>query len=438
MKKIFHRILSTLFLANFCMTIFTCTYAQEQYIYSFGSKTKKEKNEININNAIRYDSEGGFGFDFGTEKDIFLKNNCLISDKPFYFSFKLQEGAYKITVRYVPQKNSFTSTIRAESRRNYLNQYVVHSTGMPEQTFVVQVKDAKISTTETIKLKERERHKLDWDDKLTLEFQGQNFIESIRVESAKDITSIFLAGNSTVVNQEEEPWASWGQMIPAYFDDQVVVVNQAESGLSLGSFLSAHRFNKILTDAQPGDYLFVEFGHNDQKEIGEHAGAFLSYSDRLRLFVREFRKKGGIPVIVTSTARRAFDDDGNVVNTLGDFPEAARMVADELNVPVIDLNLMTTQFYQALGVEGSKKALVHYAAETFPNQPEPLADNTHFNTYGAHEIALMVLQGIEKSKLPLAKHIQNFDGYDPIHPHDWRKWNWPPSMITGATKPDGN
>src|SRR5690606_36314344 len=141
-----------------------------------------------------------------------------------------------------------------------------------EKSIVINRKDALIRKGEYVRLKKpREPEKLDWDDRLTLEFQHTNNIAYIRLEQVADIPTIFLAGNSTVVNQEHEPWASWGQMIPRFLDAKIAVANHAESGLALSSFLSSKRLDKILSVAKPGDYLFIEFGHNDQKEKGEKA-----------------------------------------------------------------------------------------------------------------------------------------------------------------------
>jgi lysophospholipase L1-like esterase len=187
-----------------------------------------------------------------------------------------------------------------------------------------------------------------------------------------------------------------------------------------------------------GDYLFIEFGHNDQKDKGINDGAFKSYSERLRVFVSSFREKGGIPIIVTSTGRRSFDRDGNVIETLGDFPAAAKQVALELNVPLIDLNSMSKTFYKALGVEESKKAFVHYPANSFPNQKIALADNTHFNPYGAYELSKMIVQEILDQKIALSKYIRNFKTFNPTQPDAIASWFWPESPRSNVVKPDGN
>ncbi|MEZ0452475.1 rhamnogalacturonan acetylesterase [Sphingobacterium thalpophilum] len=413
----------------------------EQILREFTFGEGKTGTSTVLKKAMPYADSRGYGFEFLTERNVSIdqKRKRLFSEKPFYFSVKLPEGNYRITVSYRGLQNGiYHSTVRSESRRLQIeNQQVLPQESL-EKAFIVHVKDPKIVSGGRVALKSRELQKLDWDNRLTLEFQQTNCIAAIRVETVNDVTTVFLAGNSTVVNQEDEPWASWGQMIPRFFDAGVAIANHAESGLALSSFLSSKRLEKILSVAKSGDYLLIEFGHNDQKEKGENAGAYKGYSERLRYFVREFRAKGGIPVILTSTARRSFDEQGHLVHTLGDFPDAARKVAAELQVPLIDLNKKTSMFYEALGVEGSKRAFVHYPAHTYPNQENALADNTHFNPYGAYEIAKMVLTGIKENQLAIAGHIIDFQGFDPQHPDDCQTWYWPPSLVHSILKPDGN
>jgi lysophospholipase L1-like esterase len=260
----------------------------------------------------------------------------------------------------------------------------------------------------------------------------------LEIEKIDDQITVYLAGNSTVVDQDDEPWCSWGQMITHFFKPGVAIADHAESGLSLGSFLNSHRLDKVLSVIKPGDYLFIEFGHNDQKEKGPEDGAHKSYTDRFKLFINKTREKKAIPVIVTSTSRRAFNDSGRVVNTLGDYPDAARKVAAELNVPLIDLNVMSARFYEALGVERSKKAFVWYPANSFPNQPKDLADNTHFNSYGAYELAKCVIEGIKGNHLGIEQFIIDAPPFDAAHPDPAETFSLPPSPKNSTIKPDGN
>ena len=394
-----------------------------------------------------YTAATGFGFDFGTTATAVdrggknaMKDGFVTSKQPFYFSVNLPEGNYNVTVTLGDAKGPSTTFLKAESRRLLLETTTTKPGQLLTQTFTINVKSRRINDTETVSLKPRELHKLDWDDKLTLEFDGANpCLNALEIVPAPQAVTVFLAGNSTVVNQDDEPWAAWGQMLPRFLKPGVAVANHAESGLTLGSFLGSKRLAKVLSVMKPGDYLFIEFGHNDQKDKGENDGAYKSYSERLHLFVQETKKKGGIPVIVTSTSRRSFGAAGKIENSLGDFPEAARKAAQAEGVALIDLNAMSAKLYDALGVEESKKAFVHYPANTYPGQTQPLTDNTHFNPYGAYELAKCVVEGIKANKLSLVKFLRNdTPAFDPAKPDALASWIWVDSPRSAVTKPDGN
>jgi lysophospholipase L1-like esterase len=410
------------------------------YTFVFG-KQKQIKDAIILSSKSVYDDAIGYGFDFKTMPSFIKKSNngaIITADKAFYISAKVPEGNYQVKVKLANPDGESKTTVKAESRRLMLENISPNKGAIKEEVFTVNVKDRVINVNKKVTLKEREYNKLDWDNKLTLEFAVNPAIVSIEITPVDDQITVFLSGNSTVVNQDDEPWASWGQMIPNFFGPGVVIANHAESGLTLGSFLGSNRLEKILSVMKTGDYLFIEFGHNDQKDKGPNDGAFKSYSERLRLFVTRFREKGGIPIIVTSTGRRSFDKDGLVIETLGDFPLAAKQVATELNVPLIDLNLMSKSFYQALGVEESKKAFVHYPANSYPGQKSALADNTHFNPYGAYQLSKMVIQGIIDKKIGLANYIRNFESFNPAKPDAVSSWFWPDSPRSNMVKPEGN
>ncbi|MEY2869754.1 MAG: hypothetical protein RIR01_2256, partial [Bacteroidota bacterium] len=151
------------------------------------------------------------------------------------------------------------------------------------------------------------------------------------------------------------------------------------------------------------------------------------------------KKKGGIPVLVTSVQRRKFDNNGKIVETLGEYPEAVRVTAKEQNVTLIDLNAMSKIMYETLGEKESIKLFVHYPANMFPGKDKPLADNTHFRPYGAYEIAKLVVKGIRDANLKIAKSIS--DGtpqFDPAKPGAFEDFYWPMSPLKEVVKPDGN
>ena len=419
--------------------------AKTSFKFDFGSG-KAAKGYQKVSPDDKFDDDKGYGFDFGSNVVAVVRNpqKLLTGDyvtgyNPFYFSVTVPEGNYKVTLILGDIDGNSEITVRAESRRLMLERVKTAKGEIKKVSFIVNIRKPDIGADVRVSLEPRELGKYDWDNKLSLEFNGTRpCIDALEIEKVDDQVTVYLAGNSTVVDQDDEPWCSWGQMITRFFKPGLAIANHAESGLTLGSFLNSHRLDKILSTIKPGDYLFIEFGHNDQKEKGTEDGAYKSYTDRLKLFISKIRDKNAIPVIVTSTSRRAFNDSGKVVNTLGNYPDAARKVAKEQNVPLIDLNIMTAKFYEAMGNEGSKKAFVWYPANSFPNQLNDLADNTHFNSYGAYQIAKCIIEGIRSNHLGIEKYIINAPSYDPSHPDPADTFSLPVSPKNSTIKPDGN
>ena len=357
--------------------------------------------------------------------------------EPFYFSVKVPDGNYLVKVVLGGKKNSNT-TVRAEGRRLMMDNITTkRAKDTQEVSFTVNKRTPLIDEKNRVKIKDREKAYFTWDDKLTLEFNGDMpAVKHIHIEKA-DVPTIYLCGNSTVVDQNYEPWASWGQMITRWFGPEVAISNHAESGLTARTFIASNRLDKILTTLKKGDYVFVEFGHNDEKEKKPGDGAWYHYQYQLKIFIDEVRKKGADIVFCTPTQRRAFNNDKKtLMNTHGDFPAAMKMVAEKENVPLIDLNSLTKTFFETLGYEDSKRALVHYPKEMYGRE---LADNTHFNTYGAYEVAKCVVMGMKQLNLPVVQYLRaDWQDFNPAQPDDWKTFKWAPSRISENVKPDGN
>ena len=392
-----------------------------------------------------------FDFDMTKEQPVFteaagygydiLPAPTKKSNEPFYFSVNVPDGNYKVRVELGSKKKAGNTTVRAEGRRLMVENVETKKGKFATYEFVVNKRSPQIDDKMRVRIKDREKGYLNWDNKLTLEINGSApAIKSIHIERDNECPTIYLCGNSTVVDQNNEPWASWGQMIPRWFDGGIAISNHAESGLTAGSFLASNRLDKILTTLKPGDYVVCEFGHNDEKEKGPGSGAWYHYSRNLKIFIDRVRKAGGELIFCTPTQRRRFDDSKTkLVNTHGDFPAAMKAVAERENVPLIDLHKETTTLFEALGFENSKKALVHYPANTFPNQSKALADNTHFNNYGAYQVAKIVVMGMKKLNMPFMKHLRSdFVDYNPNQPDNWEEFKWAPAKNADLVKPDGN
>jgi lysophospholipase L1-like esterase len=386
-----------------------------------------------------YSDETGYGYDLQgvPEKD---------GHKPFFFSVAVPDGDYRVTVRLGSATKAGVTMVRGESRRLLIENMPTEKGEFKEHTFVINKRNTLIYPDgERVKIKPREENKLNWDDKLTLEFNGNiPVVSEVLIEKMSNAITVFLCGNSTVVDQDNEPWAGWGQMIPRFFDAPVSFANYAESGEAANSFITAGRLKKLLTQMKTGDYIFVEFGHNDQKQKGESLGAYTSFTESLRIFIRESRARGAYPVFVTPTQRRSFDDKGRIKDTHEEYPDAMRKLAMEENVPLVDLHAMTRTLYEALGVENSKKAFVHYPADTWAGQTGVLEDNTHFNPYGAYQIAKCVITGLwnlqrQGFQLDFMQNLSNeFIPYSPSMPDPVKSFKWSPSPFTKIEKPDGN
>lgn len=432
--------MKTQLISILCILFSLIVQGQNHWKFSFGSQQNKA---ISIHKNQIFSEETGYGFDFVNIDKVKIhskKNGYCSADVPFYFSAKVPEGTYEVLITFGANKHTSETTVKAESKRLMLTAVKTAKKQEITKSITVNVKSIKIDDANSIRLKQRSVGYLNWDDKLTLEFSGKYpAIKSIEIRPKKNFTTLFLAGDSTVTDQDGSPYASWGQMITNYVSNDLSVANYAESGASLISFKSTKRLDKILSLLQTGDYVGVEFGHNDQKRKGEGIGPWTSYTDLLHEFITKIRDKGGNPILLTPTQRRSFDKSGKITDTHKDYPDAMRKVAKDLNVPLIDLHAMTRTLYESWGPELSKKAFAQYPANTFPGQDKPLKDNTHFNEFGAHEIALCVLKGIMDQQLPIQKYVlDTSNSYDLEHPNAAKNWSIQMSPRYRNTKPLGN
>jgi lysophospholipase L1-like esterase len=408
-----------------------------------------------------YSESNGAGLDFTDSPvlaEVLSGRSKTVAETPVYFSVKVPDGNYRVTVVLGSKKRAAETWVRAENRRLMLQGVKTKRGELRTVSFVVNKRTPEIyqnnqitqnsqnipstpkTPTSQVKIKPGEVGSLTWDEKLTLEFCGPApSVQSVKIEPDTTAVTLFLCGNSTVVDQGKEPWASWGQMFPRWFNDKVCVANYGESGLTAASFLVQLRLDKILSEIKAGDYVFCEFGHNDEKEKGPGRGAWYHYSVGLKTFVDRVREKGGNIIFCTPTVRRFFENDGTIRNTHGDFPAAMKAVAERENVPCIDLNATTKTLFETMGEEGSKHLLVHYKKGTFPWQDKDFADNTHFNPFGAYEVSKLIVMGLKQLQSPLVSFLNSdWQDFSPSQPDDWQAFPWPQSKFFDGTKPDGN
>ncbi|WP_231621701.1 rhamnogalacturonan acetylesterase [Sphingomonas sp. 37zxx] len=349
------------------------------------------------------------------------------------FSVALAEGNYRVTLRIGAADRPAVTTVKAESRRLMLHQVATRAGEVIERSFVVNIRNDRLPPPpanapggQRVLLKAREAGSPSWDDRLSLEFLGDPAAAVIDIAPV-EVPTLYLTGDSTVTDQRTEPAASWGQMLPALLDDRVAVANHAESGETLKSFVTELRLAKLLSQIKPGDYLFIQFGHNDQKANWPqtYADPEHAYSAYLRLYIAEARARGAMPVLVTSPERRSFEGD-RIVSTLAEHVAAAKRVAAAEHVPLIDLNAVSVAVYEALGPDRAALAF-----------NDGGADKTHHNNYGAWLLANAVAGEIRRAIPALAPHI-NAARFDPRHPPAPEAVAIAASAGSSAVRPAGN
>ncbi len=228
------------------------------------------------------------------------------------------------------------------------------------------------------------------------------------IQPIKRKTKVYLIGDSTIAIKETKayPETGWGMPFAYFFDSTIEVDNRAKNGRSTRTFMSENRWQPVVDDLQEGDYVFIQFGHNDEsKEKVDRYVTPEQFKINLTKFVDDTRGKKALPVLITAVARRRFDNTNHIVDGHGVYTQIARDLAKELNVPMIDLQKSSTALLEKMGVENSKLMFMHLEKGEHPNYPDGREDNTHFTEFGARKIAQLVLADVRNLNLDLVNHI---------------------------------
>ena len=225
----------------------------------------------------------------------------------------------------------------------------------------------------------------------------------------KKKVKIFIAGDSTAANKEVRayPETGWGMPFAYFFDSSVVVENRAKNGRSTRTFISEGLWQKLIDDVHEGDYVFIQFGHNDEvpSKIDRYTPPD-AYKKNLAKFITETRSRSANPVLLTPVSRRQFDSSGHVRETHLEYSALVREVAKQFNVPLIDLDEKSRALLQKFGPENSRLLFMQLDPGEHPNYPAGRNDNTHFNELGARKMAQLVLEGIRELHLQLVQFIR--------------------------------
>ncbi|MDG0792459.1 GDSL-type esterase/lipase family protein [Cohnella ginsengisoli] len=246
---------------------------------------------------------------------------------------------------------------------------------------------------------------------LRLAFSGEApRLNALEIAPAPESITLYLAGDSTVTDQPEDgfPYAGWGQMLQRFFKHDVAVANYAVSGRSSKSFAGEGRLDEIAAKLRAGDWLFVQFGHNDQKsDEARHTDPGSTYKLHLKMYIEAARERGAHPVLVTPVHRRKFAPGGALLDTHGAYVEAVRELAADEGVPLVDLAAMSARLFESLGPSGTESLFMHGAPGEFANYPAGVADDTHFQERGAEAVAALVVQRVRELALaPLFLYLR--------------------------------
>jgi lysophospholipase L1-like esterase len=358
-----------------------------------------------------YTDDAGYGYEPGAQVEIGDGGDTTTRGRPFMFSVKVPEGNYNVTITMGDSREAATTTVKAESGRLMLERAEVPAGQVVARTFTTNVRTPRLPKL-PMNAPGREEVSLDrfdaanardWDDKLTIEIVSPHAaLRSIEITAAPAAPTVYIAGDSTVTDRDGGGDVSWGQLLTRFFKPGVAVSNHAQSGETLKSFANALRLDKILSQMKKGDYLFIQFGHNDSKDSWPqtYVEPETTYKAYLKVYIVEARLRGATPVLVTPMDR-GVRGTGAPTHGHDGYPQAMREVAREEHVPLIDLYNTSIVFYENGGADA----------------PKILADGTHSTAYGGYEFAKCIVTGIKENKLELASFIvDDFKDFDPAHP----------------------
>ncbi|SHK77283.1 Por secretion system C-terminal sorting domain-containing protein [Fibrobacter sp. UWOV1] len=377
------------------LAAFSMAEAAENYKFDFGEgPVAAGYTQVKAN--TKYSDSQGYGFESGTVSSVDrlwdddLTTDFLTAKGDMVFSVALPQGNYEVTFILGDGENESETTVWAENRKLMLDRITLAGGVFSRQTVSLRRMETRsMDGSVTMSIKDREKDYRTWDKKLTFVISGKApAVAGIEIKRNDNVTTLWLCGNSTVVDQIMAPWAGWGQMAPGFFKSSLAIANYAESGLTASGFYSMKRLAKILAEVKKGDFVTVQFAHNDQKNQND----VNNYEATLTKYANEIKAKGATPLFVTSTARQNETDPKTAV---GGLPERMRAIGKKLGVTVLDLNQHSITLGKALG--GNKEKMYMYTA----------SDKTHFCEYGAYELARANIEEI-KAKVPeLAKHLRD-------------------------------
>jgi DNA sulfur modification protein DndE len=221
--------------------------------------------------------------------------------------------------------------------------------------------------------------------------------------------TVFMIGDSTMADKplEDNPERGWGMMFQQYFDSSVIIENHAMNGRSTKTFIAENRWDSVYNKLKPGDYVIIQFGHNDgSPEKKDRYTPPEDYRKNLVFFITKTRSKQANPILCTPIARRRFNEQSQFYDTHGVYPDIVRRVADSLHVTLLDMHRKSEKLVAAAGVEESKKIYLWIQPGEYKSLPNGREDNTHFSAYGANIMAQLAVEGLKETSCGLASRLK--------------------------------
>ncbi|MEH7120307.1 SGNH/GDSL hydrolase family protein [Neobacillus vireti] len=367
--------------------------------FDFGttSSTVKE-GYVKVDADTVYTTEKGYGFADPTKVTSADRNTAdplksdFITTKETSFNVDLPNGDYTVTVISGDETEGTEVGIKAENIQKVQNTTIAAGEYL-ERSFDIALVDGQ----------------------LTIELTGANpklnglTIEKLPERSAGELPTVYIAGDSTVQTYDEywRPQAGWGQMISRFFSSDITFKNHAIGGRSTKTFINEGRLDTVLREIKPDDYFFIQFGHNDATiSVPERYASVADYKNYLKTFINGARERGAIPILVTPMGRRDFNPTTGKFNvSFPEYVQGMKEVAEELNVDLVDLSARSIAYYDSIGPEGSLSVFLHLDAGIYTAFPNGSQDNTHFQEYGAIQMARLVSDEVKKLNIGLSSYV---------------------------------
>ncbi|MCM3632745.1 rhamnogalacturonan acetylesterase [Paenibacillus camelliae] len=354
--------------------------------FDFGPEADTAENYKKVTHTTLYDASLGYGFTSPHKLSAKRRTEqplngdfCIPFDATFIAD--VPNGNYIVTVLIGDAIAPTQTSLKTNGEHVVLQNYETVAGQFAHEQFGVNVRDGR----------------------LKLSFGGlAPRINALELTASEQQITIYLAGDSTVTDPAPSrfPFSGWGQMLNYYFKHDVVVANHAVGGRSSKSFIAEGRLDGIMETMREGDFLFIQFGHNDQKSDEErHTDPATTYPQYLKQYIEAARSVQATPVLLTSVHRRYFDQNGRLIDTHKDYLEAVRQLAADEHIPLIDLAEKSKQLFEQLGEEASRSLLLWGEPGEWINYSSGIKDNTHFQEQGGLAIAALVAQGIRELQL---------------------------------------